>query len=56
MMNHIFQEEIREGWLVVYMDDLLIATKDDPAFHEQSVQRILQHQEKGKMLILLNAS
>jgi hypothetical protein len=26
MMNHIFHEEIREGWLVVYMDDLLIAS------------------------------
>jgi hypothetical protein len=32
MMNHIFQKEIREGWLVVYMDDLLIATKDDLEF------------------------
>jgi hypothetical protein len=42
MMNHIFQKEIREGWLVVYMDDLLIATEDDLAFHKQCVQRILQ--------------
>jgi hypothetical protein len=39
MMNHIFQEEIREGWLVVYMDDLLIATKDDLTFHKECVQR-----------------
>jgi hypothetical protein len=42
MMNHIFQEEIREGWLVVYMDNLLIATKDDLRFHKQCVQRVLQ--------------
>jgi hypothetical protein len=42
MMNHIFQKEIREGWLVVYMDDLLIATENDLAFHKQCVQRILQ--------------
>jgi hypothetical protein len=42
MMNHIFQKEIREGWLVVYMDDLLIATKDDIPFHEECVQRVLQ--------------
>jgi hypothetical protein len=42
MMNHIFQEEIREGWLVVYMDDLLIATKDDTTFHKQCIQRVLQ--------------
>jgi hypothetical protein len=42
MMNHIFQKEIREGWLVVYMDDLLIATEDNPAFHRQCVGRVLQ--------------
>jgi hypothetical protein len=43
MMNHIFQEEIREGWLVVYMDDLLIATKDDLAFHKICVQRFCRN-------------
>jgi hypothetical protein len=42
MMNHIFQEEIREGWLVVYMDNLLIATKDNLTFHKECVQRVLQ--------------
>jgi len=26
MMNAIFKEEIEEGWLTVYMDDMLIAT------------------------------
>ena len=26
MMNAIFEDEIREGWLTVYMDDMLIAT------------------------------
>jgi hypothetical protein len=39
MMNHIFQKEIREGWLVVYMDDLLIATEDNLDFHKQCVRR-----------------
>jgi hypothetical protein len=42
MINHIFQEEIREGWLVVYMDDLLIATRDDIPFHKKCIQRVLQ--------------
>jgi hypothetical protein len=42
MMNHIFQKEIREGWLVVYMDDLLIATEDNLEFHKKCVQQILQ--------------
>ena len=29
MMNAIFTKEIAEGWLIVYMDDILVATKDD---------------------------
>ena len=41
MMNAIFNKEIQEGWLTVYMDDMLIATQDDPGFHEQCVHWIL---------------
>jgi len=41
MMNAIFEDEIREGWLTVYMDDMLIATDDDPALHKRYVHRIL---------------
>ena len=33
MMNAIFQEEIYEGWLIVYMDDMLIATDDNLVYH-----------------------
>jgi len=33
MMNAIFEDEIREGWLTVYMDDMLIATPDNPVLH-----------------------
>src|SRR5882672_11020364 len=29
MMNAIFEDKIREGWLTVYMDDMLIATPDN---------------------------
>jgi hypothetical protein len=42
MMNTIFAEEIRAGWLTVYMDDMLIATKDDPWLHTQYVKKVLQ--------------
>jgi Reverse transcriptase (RNA-dependent DNA polymerase) len=41
MMDAIFAEEMREGWLVIYMDDMLIATDDDPRFHELCVHRVL---------------
>jgi len=37
MMNAIFEDEIREGWLTVYMDDMLITTNDDPMFHKWCV-------------------
>jgi len=33
MMNAIFQDEIHEGWLIVYMDDMLIATDDNLVYH-----------------------
>jgi Reverse transcriptase (RNA-dependent DNA polymerase) len=41
MMDTIFTEELREGWLVIYMDNMLIATDDDPQFHERCVHHIL---------------
>ena len=37
MMNAIFTKEIAEGWLIVYMDDILVATKDNQKFHDQCV-------------------
>jgi len=41
MMNAIFQEEIHEGWLIVYMDDMLIATDDNLPYHRKCVHRVL---------------
>ena len=37
MMNVIFTQEIAEGWLIIYMDDILIATRDDPRFYEECI-------------------
>jgi len=37
MMNAIFQKEIHEGWLIVYMDDMLIATDDNLTYHQKCV-------------------
>ena len=42
MMNAIFAPAIAEGWLIVYMDNILIATWDDPKFHEEYVHCILE--------------
>ena len=41
MMNAIFTPEIAKGWLIVYMDNILIATQDDPRFHEECIHQVL---------------
>ena len=41
MMNAIFAEELRENWLTIYMDDILIHTTDDIEGHRQKVHKIL---------------
>ena len=42
MMNAIFQQEVEEGWLSVYMDDMVIHTTRLP--HKSEEQHILCHQ------------
>ena len=42
MMNAIFAPEIAEGWLIVYMDDILIDTRDNPKFHKECVHHVLE--------------
>jgi hypothetical protein len=41
MMNDIFREEIAEGWVVIYMDDILVFSKDKNE-HQEQVKRILE--------------
>jgi hypothetical protein len=41
MMNDIFREEIAEGWVVIYMDDILVFSKDKHE-HQEQVKRILE--------------
>ena len=45
MMNHIFEDMIREAWLVVYMDNLLIMSRDQETHHIQTKQVLQQLQE-----------
>ena len=51
MMNAIFTKEIAEGWLIVYMDDILVATKDDLEFHEKCVHRMLEKLKKHDLYL-----
>ena len=40
-MNDSFRDMIAEGWLVIYMDDLLIASPD-PKIHAERTRHVLQ--------------
>ncbi len=42
MMDNIFQEEIAQGWLHIYMDDTIIATNHDNALHQEKVHHFLK--------------
>jgi len=42
MMDDVFRSELAEGWLRVYMDDILIATKGTHEHHLDKVQLVLQ--------------
>jgi reverse transcriptase-like protein len=33
MMDDIFRDEIAQGWLKIYMDDLIIASEEDETVH-----------------------
>jgi Reverse transcriptase (RNA-dependent DNA polymerase) len=41
IMNMIFEEELRAGWLTIYMDDMLIHTKNDLPLHQKLVHQVL---------------
>ncbi|TFY50771.1 hypothetical protein EVJ58_g10896 [Rhodofomes roseus] len=41
MMNSIFEDMLAEGWLVIYMDDILIYSADTATHHERT-RRVLQ--------------
>lgn len=41
MMDDIFQEEVTQGWLRIYMDDTIIATGEDEEQHSKRVNHFL---------------
>ena len=51
MMNEIFLEELREGWLTVYMDDMLIHTNDSLETHRKAVHQVLDKLAKHDLFL-----
>ena len=42
MMDHLFVHQLVGGWLLIYMDDMLIATDDDTVLDIDCIQQSLQ--------------
>jgi hypothetical protein len=40
-MNDIFRDMLNEGWVIIYMDDILIYS-NDPEEHRKQTLRVLQ--------------
>ena len=53
MMNTIFAKEIAEGWLIIYMDDILVATEDDQEFHDKCIHRMLNKLKEHELYLKL---
>jgi len=51
MMDDIFQEEVAQGWLCIYMDDMIIATEDNEVLHKLRVNHILDKLEKFDLFL-----
>ena len=49
-MNHIFRIEIEEGWLIIYMDDILIFSIDTNDHHKRTKQ-ILELLEENHLFL-----
>jgi len=41
MIDNIFCKEIAQGWLKIYMDNLIVASEDDEQIHQQRVDQVL---------------
>jgi len=41
MMNEIFRDMLLTGEVIIYMDDILIATTDDLEKHRKKVHQVL---------------
>jgi hypothetical protein len=53
MMNAIFSEELLEGWVTIYMDDILIHMSDNLGNHRRRVHQILDKLQQHDLYLKL---
>src|SRR5579864_8354010 len=51
MMDAIFRKEICEGWLTIYMDDILVHTNGTLGDHREKVHHVLDCLEKHDLFL-----
>jgi hypothetical protein len=51
MMNTLFREELRQDWLSIYMDNILIHTRSDLPYHRTRVHQILDKLRKHDLFL-----
>jgi hypothetical protein len=51
MMDDIFKEEIGQGWLRIYMDDVIIATEDNKKLHTERVNHFLDKLTRNDLFL-----
>jgi hypothetical protein len=51
MMNALFREELRQDWLSIYMDNILIHTRSDLPYHRTRVHQILDKLRKHDLFL-----
>ena len=53
-MNHTFKDFIDEGWLIIYMDDMLIHLSNDLTLHHKWTCHVLQWLQEERMALKLS--
>ena len=53
-MNHTFHNFINEGWLITYMDDMLIHSSDDLALYQERTKRVLERLCEQRLTLKLS--
>jgi hypothetical protein len=52
LMDHLFGDFIAEGWLIIYMDDLLIHSTGN-AEHQERAEKVLQRLQDNHLYLKL---
>jgi hypothetical protein len=52
LMDHLFGDFIAEGWLIIYMDDLLIHSAGN-AEHQERTEKVLQRLQNNHLYLKL---